>query len=56
MSWAITRLVKPVLLLRQDKRTSTKTGKAAVLLLEKGSTWILAQSREKAMEVQNFGR
>jgi hypothetical protein len=48
--------VKPVQLLRQDRRTSIRIEKAAVFLLEKDYTLILAQSREKAMEDRNFGR
>jgi hypothetical protein len=49
MLWAITSLVKPAQLLRQGKRTSTRTGGVAVLLLDKGSTWISALSSKKAI-------
>jgi hypothetical protein len=45
--------VKPAQLLRQGNRTSTRTGRVTVLILDKGSTWISAPSREKAMEDQS---
>jgi hypothetical protein len=44
------RLVKPAPLQRQGRRISTRIGRVAVLLLEKGSTQISAPSKERAMK------